>query len=162
MSEDLLVSRVEAALDVLPTSSGGPVVVLATSGHPPAMALLSSGDIRMAHGRVNVAVHSTSSAISRLGGAFTLLVPLDEIAARIEVINASVDSHSPLAILEGDVVAVRPTSEPPWTLELRFRPESEEHPQILSFVDYWAQVRAWLSGEILHPPTPPGWNGKTE
>jgi hypothetical protein len=150
-----LEARVRAALADLPTESGGLAVVLATSGHPPAMAMLSSGDVHLAEGRLKVGIHASSSAVSRLGGAFTLLVPLGEIAARVEVSDATAKSHPPLAILEGDVVSVRPTSEPPWVLEMGFRPEPSHHPQIPGYLAYWSQVKEWLAGNHPEPPVPP-------
>lgn len=156
MSERDLAARVRAAIADLPTDTGGLAVVLATSGRPPAMAMLSSGDVHIAGDLLRVGIHASSSAVARLGGAFTLLVPLGEIAARVEVTNATAIPYPPLAILEGEVSSIRPTAEPPWVLEMGFRPEPDDHPAIPAYLEYWSEVDEWLSGKRPSPPIPPG------
>lgn len=150
-----LVARVQEALARLPSATGGDAIVLATSGPPPAMALLSTGDVHIVDGEVLVGIHASSSAVSRLGGSFTLLIPLGEIAARIEVASASASTHGPLALLSGEIASIRPTTEPPWVLEMRFRPEHSGHPAIPQHLRYWVGVRDWLAGGSPHPPAPP-------
>lgn len=159
MTSNQLMDLVEEALQTAPTESGGIAVVLATAGSPPAMALLSSGDVHVSDGIARVGVYRSSSAVSRLGGAFSLLVPLGADAVRLEVGSATVVEASPrasLAKLEGKIESIRPTSEPPWVLEMGFVPESSNHPDIPRFLDYWKQVKAWLAGEQPDPPQIPG------
>ena len=154
MTEDLK-TRVIEALSELPAESGGLAVVLATSGSPPAMALLSSGDVYIEDEAVRVGIHASSSAVTRLGTAFTLLVPLREIAARIEATGARSNVQPPLAMLEGSISSIRPTSEPPWVLEMRFRPEPPDDRSIPDHLEYWSGVRSWLAGDSTQPPEPP-------
>lgn len=150
-----LMERVEEALRIPPTESGGMAVVMATAGSPPAMALLSSGDVHVSDGIARVGVDGSSSLVSRLGGAFSLLVPLGANAVRLEVGSATSVEAPPLARIEGKIDSIRPTSEPPWVLEIEFVPESPNHPDIPKFLDYWTQVKAWLVGEHPDPPQIP-------
>ena len=154
MTEDLR-TRVATVLSQLPTESGGLAVVLATAGSPPAMALLSSGDVYIEDNDIRVGIYASSSAVTRLGPAFTLLVPMGEIAARIEATDARSKVQPPLAMLEGTISSIRPTTEPPWILKMRFSPEPPDDRSIPDFLEYWAGVRAWLSGESSEPPRPP-------
>ena len=155
MNSNEVARRVSEALSELPAESGGLAVVLATAGRPPAMALLSSGDVHVSGGVARVGIYASSSTVTRLGGAFTLLIPLGEIAARVEVESATATEVPPLALLEGDVTSIRPTSEPPWVLQMGFVPEPRDHPLIPDYVDYWRQVKAWLKGEQAEPPPIP-------
>ena len=147
-------ARVHEVLQPLPTEAGGVAVVLATAGPPPALALLSSGDVLVDDGEVHVGVFGTSSAVTRLGGAFSLLVPAGSVVLRVEVAEARATTEGELAHIRGSLTDIRPTSEPPWVTELRFRPS---HPGVAAVPDhlaYWTEVRAWLAGEGP-PPTPP-------
>lgn len=146
---------VEQALADPPDRSGGIAIVLATAGSPPAMALLSSGDVYISGDVARVGIYGSSSAVTRLGGAFTLLIPLGEMAVRLEVGSATTSGAPPLALIEGTIESIRPTAEPPWVLEMRFVPEPENHPSIPGFLDYWRQVKSWLAGEEPHPPQLP-------
>ena len=150
-----LKDRVAGALSELPTKSGGLAVVLATAGTPPAMALLSSGDVYMEDNEIRVGIYASSSAVTRLGTAFTLLVPMGEIAARIEATDVRSKIQPPLAMLEGSISSIRPTAEPPWVLEMRFAPEPPDDRAIPNYLEYWTGVRAWLSGQSTEPPVPP-------
>ncbi len=123
MISEALLAEAEVALARLPTTRGGDVIVLATAGSPPAVAMLSTGDVWIDGLWVRVAVHATGSAVSRLGGAFSLLFPARDHALRVEVVPAESRVSGDLAVLEGPIVAVRPTSEPPWVIDLVFRPE---------------------------------------
>lgn len=156
MTTEELRERVENALAQLPTESGGMAIALATAGSPPAIALLSSGDVYVSGEIARVGIYGSSSAVSRLGGAFTLLVPLGDIAVRVEAVSATATEAPPLAMIEGRIAAVRPTAEPPWTLEMGFTPEPANHPSIPDFLNYWSQVKAWLAGEQSSPPQIPG------
>ena len=156
MTADELISETREALDRLPDTGGGIALALATSSTPPAMAMLSTGDVHWAGDRLRVGIYASSSVIPRLGGAFTLLVPLRDRACRIEVVEATARVAGPIAMLEGRVGDVRPTAEPPWLVEMRFRPEPAGDPRLQGFVDYWAGVRSWLSGETDEAPQPPG------
>lgn len=155
MTTQDLRARLEQALASPPTETGGIAVVLATAGSPPAMALLSSGDVHVADGVARVGIYGSSSAVTRLGGAFTLLVPLGKIALRVEVSSATATTSGSLALIEGPITSIRPTSEPPWLLEMGFTPESPDHPAIPDFLDYWRQVKSWLSGDQATPPQIP-------
>lgn len=155
MKEPDLIADVKETLKRLPDESGGVAVVLATAGSPPAVALLSTGDVHIAETTVRVGIHGSSSVVERLDGGFTLLVPLRKAAARVEVINASARLLPPLAMIEGTVHSVRPTSEPPWVLEMTFSPEPFDHPAIPRYLEYWSHVKRWLMGEIANPPDIP-------
>ena len=121
MSGDELLAEVRRALAPLPEAEGGIAVVLATSGVPPAVALLSSGDVDVSATAVRAVTYGGSSAATRLGTAFTLLVPAGEVAYRVEVDGATSRPAGRLALIEGRLAAIRPTAEPPWMLDLRFR-----------------------------------------
>jgi len=90
-----------------------------------------------------------------LGKTFTLLVPLGSLAVRIEARDAQVRVTDGLALISGEVVAMRPTAEPPWALEMRFRPEPADDPSIPGYLEYWRSVRAWLDGSAPDPPRVP-------
>lgn len=156
MTDDGERMRLVRALEPLPTAAGGVAIVMATAGVPPAMALLSTGDVRVDDDRVSVVTYRGSSVSQRLGGSFTLMVPASDVALRVEVVDAVVRSEGNVELVEGRLVGIRPTAEPPWLLEMSFRPERSDNPSIAGFVDYWALVRAWLErgGTGTPPPTP--------
>jgi len=131
------------------------MIVLACSGRPPAVALLSSGDVHMSSGRVLVGIHGSSSAAARFDGSFTLLVPLGDIAVRLEVSAATVAESPPLVKFEGPIDSIRPTAEPPWLVEMKFVPERRDHPAIPRYIEYWQEVKAWLANERPEPPQIP-------
>ena len=140
----------------LPTESGGAAIVLATSGMPPAMALLSIGDVFLTAGdRVRCCVYGTSLVVSRLGGAFTLLVPDGTRMLRVEAIDARASVHGDVALVEGTLSGVRPTAEPPWTTSMAFSPEQADDPRIDGFLEYWRAARSWLEDPSSMPPDPP-------
>ena len=151
-----LTREARAVLDTLPSASGGVAVALATSSTPPAMAMLSTGDVLWREDELRIGIHASSSVVSRLGAGLTLLVPLGERACRIEAVEATADVQGPLALVRGRVTDVRPTAEPPWLLEMGFRPVPPDHPRVETYVRYWADVRAWLEGVSSRPPAPPG------
>ena len=144
-----------AAIDPLPTTAGGTAIVLATAGPPPTITPLSTGDIAVAGDTVRLAVFADNSAVDRLGGSCTLLVPTDRSALRVSLQPASARRAGPLAVIEGDIVALRPSSEPPWRLRLYFEPAEKRGRD--AFVEYWTKVRSWLeqgaSGDGPQPPT---------
>lgn len=143
------------ALSHPPDLDGGTAIAMATAASPPAMAVLSTGDVVFDGRTVLVGIHGSSSVVSRLNGAFTLLVPLRSSAARIEVVDAIVELAPPLAKISGTVDSIRPTAEPPWTLRMLFLPEPADHPALPAFVRYWADVRSWLRGDRPEPPAIP-------
>lgn len=140
----------QEALRPLPTEDGGTIVVLATAGVPPAVAMLSSGDVLVNEDRVRAALYAGASAGRRLGGAFTLLVPTRERAVRVEATDASAREAGRLVLLEGDLTGVRPTAEPPWGIHMRFFPTAEEG--VADFLHYWRSVREWLEGGATDEP----------
>lgn len=147
-------ARLATALTPLPDGGGGIAVVMATAGIPPAMALLSSGDVWVAEGTVRVGLFGSSSAAARLGGAFSLMVPSGTVALRVEVVEATAEAVDHMALVSGRLADIRPTAEPPWIAEMTFRPSHPGAAAIPGHVAYWAEVRAWLRGET-GPPTPP-------
>lgn len=156
MTDDVDRLRLASALEPLPTSAGGLAIVMATAGIPPAMALLSTGDVQIEGDRVSVVTYRGSSVSQRLGGGFTLLVPATDRAFRVEVTNAVNRSAGNVELVEGLLAGIRPSAEAPWLLEMSFRPDRPDDPSIPAFVDYWASVRAWLkSGTPGEPPPPP-------
>jgi hypothetical protein len=158
LSGEELLAEVRRALAPLPEAEGGVAVVLATSGVPPAVALLSSGDVDVSATTVRAVTYGGSSTATRLGTAFTLLVPAAEVAYRVEVDGATSRPAGSLALIEGRLAAIRPTAEPPWILDLRFRRQpSTTTDDAERFVAYWSAVRAWLaSGAEGDPPEPAG------
>jgi len=148
-----------AAVRPLPTTAGGIAIVVATAGPPPAVNLLSTGDISVADDTVRIAVFANNSLVTHLGGSCTILVPTDGYAVRVSLQPAVARPAGPLAVIEGNIVSVRPSVEPPWSLHLNFRPAEEQGRGVFvdSFVDYWTQVRSWLEqgapGEGPQPPT---------
>lgn len=144
-----------AAVNPLPTLDGGTAIVLATASSPPAITLLSTGDVVVDNDKVRLAVFATNSAIDQLGGSCTLLVPTDRSVLRVYLQPASVRRTGLLAVIEGSIVSLRPSSEPPWSLRLDFEPAQEQGRD--AFVEYWRQVRSWLEqgapGEGPQSPT---------
>jgi hypothetical protein len=137
----------------LPTAAGGTVVLLATDGSPPGLAMLSTGDVYVEADTARVAVHASSSATQRLQNGFTLLVPADRFAYRIEVSSAHARQAGPLVVIEGQIAHVRPTSEPPWQMTMSFAPDGADP---TSFVSFWREVRSWLTtGAVGDAPSPP-------
>lgn len=147
--------RLGEILAPLPTEEGGVLVVMATSGVPPAMAMLSSGDVLVEQDVVRVGVVGTSSVVARLGGAFSLLVSAESAGIRVEVLDASATRSGDLAMIEGRLNEVRPTTEPPWLTEQRFRPSHPAAAAIPAHLLYWSAVREWLSGRRAEAPSPP-------
>lgn len=148
------IERLAAALAPLPTLDGGAVLVLATSGEPPAVAVLSTGDVALLNGELWIAVHRGSSAVERLGGACTVLVPAGDEALRVEVAPATSSRAAHLAVIRGPIVEIRPTAEPPWAVHMAFHaaPVASAEP----FVSFWSEVRAWLqAGAPGDGPAPP-------
>jgi hypothetical protein len=138
-----------------PDETGGRILVLATAGPPPALAVLSTGDVVVAGDRLRVGLHATSSAVARLGGAFSLLVPADEVALRVEVIDAVARTSGDVAVLDGRIAAVRPTAEPPWRITMEFRPDDPADPRVRPHLRYWAALNDWLAGRSRQPPAVP-------
>jgi hypothetical protein len=149
-----------AILRPLPTAEGGIIVVLATAGTPPAIAMLSSGDVLIGQdNKVLVGLHGDSSAGRRLGGAFSILVPSVNTALRLEVTQATARTIGGVVLLEGQAAGMRHTSEPPWAITMRFSPQSSEG--IAEHVRYWREMRAWLeAGARGQTPSPPGRGGQ--
>lgn len=146
---------VRQALEPLPDRDGGIAVTISTASVPPAVAMLSSGDVLVGATSVRIGIHSSSSVVHRLGGAFTLLVPLGDRAARVECVEAVATVDGPVALVEGTITGIRPTAEPPWTLELRFGSTESDPARLDAYVDYWRQIRSWLAGSRSGPPVPP-------
>ncbi len=146
-----------AAVSPLPSTAGGTAIVLATASSPPAMTLLSSGDILVDGDTVRLAIFADNSAVDQLGGSCTLLVPTGGGALRVALRPAVARKAGLLAVIEGHIVSLRSSFEPPWSLRLDFKPAAEQGRE--AFVEYWAQVRAWLErgapGEGPQPPTTP-------
>ena len=142
------------AVAPLPTATGGIAIVLATAGPPPAITPLSTGDIVVDGRTVRLALFAENSAVSRLGGSCTILVPTDLGPLRVSLQPVDVREAGELAVIEGDIIYMRPTHEPPWSLRLDFQPTAGQGKE--AFLDYWAQVRAWLEqgapGEGPQPP----------
>jgi hypothetical protein len=155
MSDQEIRAAVAAALATLPDETGGIAIVLATSGTPPAMALLSTGDVHLDGAEIRIGIHASSSAVARLGGSFTLLVPLGLTSVRIEADDPRVTVADPLARITGNVVSMKPTAEPPWTLEMRFRAQPPDDASIPRYVSYWRDVKSWLSSDRGEPPRLP-------
>ncbi len=109
----------------------------------------------MSAGHVRVGVHGSSSAADRFDGSFTLLVPIGDIAVRVEVSEATMTATPPLVKFEGPIDSMRPTAEPPWQVEMTFIPKPRDHPSIPDHVEYWKQVKAWLASESPAPPEIP-------
>lgn len=147
--------RAQAILAPLPDRDGGIVVIMATAASPPALAVLSSGDVLITDNRVRVGVFATSSSATRLDGGFSLLVPAGAACLRVEAVEATAETHGGLALVEGRLHDVRPTSEPPWVVDMAFRPGQSATAAIHDHVRYWADVRQWLLGERSSPPTVP-------
>ena len=143
-----------AALAPLPTTDGGTAIVLATAGPPPAIAPLSTGDISVDGGMIRLALFADNSAVRWLGGSCTILVPTEQGPLRVSLQPAVAREAGPLAVIEGDIVSMRPSHEPPWSLRLDFLAAEEEGREV--FVEYWTRVRSWLEqgapGEGPHPP----------
>lgn len=143
------------ALAQRPSVNGGTAVVLATAGPPPAIALLSTGDVSLQESRVRIAVYAGSSAVARLGGSCTLLVPAGSVALRAVIEPATAREAGALTVIEGPLRAIAPTVEPPWELTLSFR-RSTDDAAAKTYVEYWGAVRAWLeSGAHGIAPAPP-------
>lgn len=143
---DELLHEVQAAIEPLPTVEGGSMLVLATAGVPPAVALLSTGDVAVVDGEVRVAVHGGSSVATRLGAAFTLVVPDRDEAYRVEVEPAASRPAGDLTVISGPIVSIRPTAEPPWVMRASFQPARDASADRAgAYVSFWSSVRTWLT-----------------
>jgi hypothetical protein len=143
-----------AAVAPLPTTDGGTVIVLATAGPPPAIVPLSTGDISVDGDMVRLALFADTSAVRWLGGSCTILVPTEQGPLRVSLQPAVAREAGPLAVIEGDIVSMRPSHEPPWSLRLDFLPAGEKGRE--AFVEYWTRVRSWLEqGAPGAGPQPP-------
>ena len=142
------------AVAPLPTTDGGIAIVLATAGPPPAIVPLSTGDIVVDGDMVRLALFADTSAVRRLGGSCTILVPTEQGPLRVSLQPAVAREAGPLAVIEGNIVSLRPSAEPPWALRLDFRPTADEGRE--AFVEYWTRVRSWLErGALDKTPQPP-------
>lgn len=152
-----LLEVLAAALAPLPTLDGGAMLVLATGDGPPAIAVLSTGDVALVGSELRVAVHAGSSASTRLAGSCSLLVPDRDEAYRVEVSPASTRKSRELTVISGPIVSIRPTAEPPWVMRATFHAAGETGDEAAGYVSFWAEVRAWLESgaEGDGPPLPP-------
>jgi hypothetical protein len=143
-----------AAVAPLPTTDGGIAIVLASAGPPPAITPLSTGDIVADGDIVRLALFADNSAVRQLGGSCTILVPTEQGPLRVSLQPAVAREAVPLAVIEGHIVSMRLSHEPPWSLRLDFLPAEEEGRE--AFVEYWMRVRSWLEqgaqGEGPQPP----------
>ena len=129
--------------------------MLATMGPPPTITPLSTGDVVVDGDEMRLAVFADNSAVERLGGSCTLLVPTDLGPLRVSLQPAVARGAGPLSVIEGEIVSMRPSQEPPWSLRLDFLPAEEEGRE--AFVEYWTRVRSWLEeGAAGEGPQPPG------
>lgn len=154
MTDAALTLSVTRALAPLPDAQGGLAILLATDASPPALAVLSSGDVFLDEDVIRVGIHASSSAVERLNGGFSLLIPLEEFAVRLEAVKATASVGRRLAMIEGRVETLRPTAEPPWMLEMRFQASPPDDDRIEGYVDYWRRVRSWMSGHSSEPDLP--------
>lgn len=116
--------------------------MLATAGPPPTITPLSTGDIAITGDTVWLALFANNSAVKWLGGSCTILVPTEQGPLRVSLQPAVAHEAGPLAVIEGDIVSLRFSAEPPWSLRLDFKPVAEEGRE--AYVRYWTEVRAWL------------------
>lgn len=156
MADAELLSKVEQALEALPSTSGGKAIVIASAGSPPALAVLSTGDVFLDGDSIRVALHGGSSVSRRLGGGCSLLVPVRSGLMRVEVEPAASREAGPVDVIEGTVVEVRPTAEPPWVPTMSFFPAPGG--DVAPTLEYWRAMREWLGGgaegDGPEPPQP--------
>lgn len=134
--------ELRAALAARPDQHGGDVLVLATEGPPPALALVTSFGVALTESGVRVGVQGQGAAANRLGGSFALLVPRRTSALRVEVAPARSRMAGPMAVLEGPITAIRPTAELPWELNMAFTPNDPARTPAM--LEHWAEVHEWL------------------
>ncbi len=149
-------SDLDEALAKPPTSSGGIAVVFATASEPPAMTLLTTGGVVIVGDSVRCGIHAVSSVVKRLSGAFSLLIPADRAAYRVEAVEAKVKIFGGQALVEGRIDAIRPLGEHPWTISFEFEADDPQDPRVALYVDYWAAVKSWLLDPDSEPPQNPG------
>lgn len=154
MTESNLTDSVSRALSALPDSRGGRAIIMATGVGPPAIAVLSTGDVLLVGEDVRVGVHASSSVVRRLGEGFSLLIPLEDVGVRVEAVEATAHVGRSLALVQGRIQQMRPTAEPPWALEMSFLPHPPDDDRIDLYVDYWRHVREWLAGRSPEPALP--------
>jgi hypothetical protein len=154
-ANDRALAEARELLRPLPAAGGGLILVLATAGRPPALAMLSSGDVVIGEdNKVLVGLHGDTSAAGRLGGSFSILIPSVSRGIRVEVTEASARPVGDVVLLEGSLAGVRHTSEPPWGITMQFFPQGTEG--VADHLRYWSDMRAWLeAGAASRPPTPP-------
>jgi hypothetical protein len=154
MADADLLRKVEEALEPLPSASGGKAIVIASASSPPALAVLSTGDVFLEGDSIRIALHGGSSASRRLEGGCSLLVPVRSGLLRVEVTPAEARPAGPVDVIEGTVVNIRPTAEPPWIPTLAFSPAPSG--DVAPTLEYWRSMRDWLrSGADGEGPTPP-------
>jgi hypothetical protein len=149
-----LLSKVGQALERLPSASGGTAIVIAAAGSPPALAVLTTGDVFLEGDSIRIALHGGSSVPRRLEGGCSLLVPVGSGLLRVEVAPAESREAGPVDVIEGTVADIRPTAEPPWIPTMAFSPAPSG--DVEPTLEYWRAMREWLSGGAQDEgPTPP-------
>ena len=154
MADADVLRKVEAGLETLPSRAGGSALIVASASSPPALAVLSTGDVFLEGTSIRIALHGGSSASRRLEGACSLLVPVRSGLLRVEVAPAQARRAGPVDVIEGTVVNIRPTAEPPWIPTMAFSPAPSG--DVAPTLEYWRSMREWLRGGAGgEGPTPP-------
>jgi hypothetical protein len=154
MADADLLRKVEEGLETLPSRAGGSALIVASASSPPALAVLSTGDVFLEGTSIRIALHGGSSVAQRLEGSCSLLVPVRSGLLRVEVQPAEARQAGPVDVIEGTVVNIRPTAEPPWIPTLAFSPAPSG--DVEPTLEYWRSMRRWLSeGADGDGPPPP-------
>ncbi len=138
------------AIAPLPSSEGGRAIIAVVDSTPPAMAMLATGSVYSVDGLVRCAVEARSSVAQAGATSATLLVVAERTALRVSLAPLSVMIHDDVAVVEGPIVAIRPSIELPWSLELSFLPTGAEGGE--AYLEYWRACRAWLADPESGPP----------
>jgi hypothetical protein len=154
MADADLLRKLGEALEPLPTAAGGAALIVASAGAPPALAVLSTGDVFIDGTSIRIALHGGGSVVRRLEGSCSLIVPARSGVLRVEVLPAESRPAGPVDVIEGTVVDIRPTAEPPWIPTLAFTPAPSG--DVAPTLEYWRSVREWLTaGAQGDGPAPP-------
>ena len=133
----------QEALEPLPGSDGGRVVVAVVDSSPPAIAMLATGSVYTADGAVRFVVDAESSVATADAGSATLLAASDRGVLLVSIEPLHIETHGEVAVVAGPIVAVRPSVELPWLLQLSFVPSGEG--EVEPYLEYWRACRAWLA-----------------
>ena len=138
-----LLDAFQEALEPLPGPDGGRVVIAVVDSSPPAMAMLATSSVYTADVAMRFVVDAGSSVATADAGSATLLAASDRGVLLVSIEPLHIETHGAVAVVAGPIVAVHPSVELPWSLQLSFVPSGKG--EAGPYLEYWRACRAWLA-----------------